>query len=600
MNGDTYFVPKRTGSYSDVLVAYGLAALIDHIFRQVKGPTGRWQITLEDGGGHYLVRLSEPLREEWCKTCSFFSLLPFVLRKGMQIPEGIISFRDWDQERTDFFRYIQAGQESQTDQDSEGLEPAKPDFRVLDFIGNRNVQVTNPTKNGFQSYNEAVVRWERHRGDFSTSLAIVMEMFASPTAEVDVAARMWREKTRASQEDVQITCSQALNPMQGQGQNKPKANALDTRQNLEEFWLLEYLKAVGMWRCAAPQLVRPPMKNPLQRDWRKADWKVYVLAPLTLPLGAHKEAFDKFRSLISSETSLKLDVICVLLFSKSWLEYVEAAWQEEDDFDILGAPEHVVAGFHVAHFKPLSDKAYTMVNQSFLSLPNWSGNLQTRADVVAVQRIIDEHLNVTRGIDETHSDGFELLRRYRDFVSGGNWDTFLDFAVSYGDYMLRDRHEAAQQNRPSRVWQFTLFNLEELMMRNKMDFAAIVQDRGFRNVARAIRQSTVQAQYFRHQRNDRRYDIRYGLGQELARKAYNEGEFIVALGDFLLKYNAESAQVEENAARQHGGNIPEEVRKTLRSRISETDVNAVLSLIDVYGSELVAHLLVACGYSREE
>lgn len=516
----------------------------------------------------------------------------------MQVPDSPLPIRDWDQERTDFFRYLRADEETRS---SGQVDPPQPDYRVLEFIGHRNVQVTNPTKTGFQSYNEMVMRWEKYRAGFHYSLTAILALFASTDADVEAISQAWRSHANASLDDVEVTCSQALNPMQGQGQNKPKANALDTRQNLQDFWLLEYLKAGGMWRCAAPQLVRPPLKNPTQRDWDKTDWKVYVLAPLSLPLGAHKDVFNDFRALISSETSLKLDVVYVLLFSKTWLEYVEAAWQDEDDFEIPGAPERIVAGFHVAQFKPLSDKSYTMVNQSFLSLPAWSGELRTRADVVAVQQIIDEHLNVVRGIDEGHSDGFDLLRRYRDFVSSSDWDTFLDFAVSYGDFLLRDRHEAAQQNRPSRAWQFTLSNLEELMMRNNTDYAAIVQDEGFRNVARAIRQSTVQAQYFRHQRSDRRYDIRYGLGQELARKAYDEGEFIVALGDFLLKYNAESAQVEENTARQHGGSIPEEVRKTtLRGRVSETDVNAVLSLIDKHGSELVAHLLVACGYSREQ
>lgn len=582
MYQDTYYVPKRTSTYSDVLVAYGLAALLDHIFRQVKDPAERWRIVLEDGGGHYLVRLSEPVQEEWLRTCSFFSPLPFVVRKGMQIPEGIISPRDWDQERADFFRYLQAGQESQTDQDSERLEPPKPDFRVLDFIGNPNVQVTNPTKNGFQSYNEAVVRWERHRGDFSTSLAIVLEMFASPTTEVDVAARMWRENTRASQKDVQITCSQALNPMQGQGQNKPKANALDTRQNLEGFWLLEYLKAVGMWRCAGPQLVRPPLKNPTQRDWRKADWKVYVLSPLTLPLSAHKEAFDKFRTLISSETSLKLDVICVLLFSRNWLGYVDAAWRDEDDFDLPGAPEQVVAGFHVAQFKPLSDKSYTMVNLSFLSLPAWSGDLRTRADVVALQGIIDEHLEVVRGIDETHSDGFDLLRRYRDFVSSGNWDAFFDFAAGYSHEILRRLNDGERF-----VPTFSPSRLRRLMMTNRKDLAPIVENTGFQNVAYAIRHATIIPQTRKANKQDTLYEVRYGLGAELKRKGTVRDEFVAALTDFIQSYNQENVQKLESKGQQ------------MRRDVRTSDIAEVVRLIDEYGSEVVANLLTAYGYARE-
>ncbi|RMI05154.1 MAG: hypothetical protein D6681_08585 [Calditrichaeota bacterium] len=108
---------------------------------------------------------------------------------------------------------------------------------------------------------------------------------------------------------------------------------------------------------------------------------------------------------------------------------------------------------------------------------------------------------------------------------------------------------------------------------------------GFHNIAYAIRQSTVVAQY-RKQQGDRRYDVRYGLGQELARKARYPDQFITALSDFLHKYNAENAQVMETRSGPY------------RRSIQVTDIEDIVALVDQYGSELICNLLVAYGYAR--
>lgn len=112
------------------------------------------------------------------------------------------------------------------------------------------------------------------------------------------------------------------------------------------------------------------------------------------------------------------------------------------------------------------------------------------------------------------------------------------------------------------------------------------QHPGFQSIAYAIRQSTVVAQYNRKQKNDRRYDVRYGLGQELARKSRYPHEFITALSDFLQRYNAENAQVMENRAGPY------------RKSIKTSDIDDIVALVDKFGSELICNLLIAYGYAR--
>ncbi|MCZ7668782.1 MAG: hypothetical protein M5U34_17070 [Chloroflexi bacterium] len=123
-------------------------------------------------------------------------------------------------------------------------------------------------------------------------------------------------------------------------------------------------------------------------------------------------------------------------------------------------------------------------------------------------------------------------------------------------------------------------------MSNQPKLSNILDSPGFINIAYAIRQSSVVAQY-RKAQGDRRYDVRYGLGRDLVRQSQYPDEFIAALSDFLHKYNAENAQIMETRSGPY------------RKSVQTGDIQDILALIDEYGSDLIAKLLVAYGYARE-
>ena len=116
--------------------------------------------------------------------------------------------------------------------------------------------------------------------------------------------------------------------------------------------------------------------------------------------------------------------------------------------------------------------------------------------------------------------------------------------------------------------------------------APILKDEGFRNVAYAIRMSTLVPLYLG--RSASRFDIRYGLGQDLMRKAQYEDDFVQTLSEFMQSYNDESMRVYERtkgAAR--------------RKLITTQDIESVVKLVDEHGSKTVCNLLVAFGYARD-
>ncbi len=90
---DTFYVPKESQTYSDVLIAYGLAHLLHTIFQHAKGDASaaHWKIWLEDGGSHYLVRTSEPVQPGWVNTMPFpGDLAPFLRTSDSEsVPDGV-------------------------------------------------------------------------------------------------------------------------------------------------------------------------------------------------------------------------------------------------------------------------------------------------------------------------------------------------------------------------------------------------------------------------------------------------------------------------------------------------------------------------------
>ncbi len=85
------------------------------------------------------------------------------------------------------------------------------------------------------------------------------------------------------------------------------------------------------------------------------------------------------------------------------------------------------------------------------------------------------------------------------------------------------------------------------------------------------------------------------------REAHYPDKFSAALSRFLHQYNAETAREEEKLANKlKRALVPEDRRKNkMRGSVAYTDIDAIVQLIDDFGSEQVCSLLVAYGYARD-
>jgi hypothetical protein len=233
----------------------------------------------------------------------------------------------------------------------------------------------------------------------------------------------------------------------------------------------------------------------------------------------------------------------------------------------------------MAFYKNLGNSPAVM-NIASVNLPRWVAP-HNPEQLTEFQASLDEHISIARNLDETRGEQFALLSNYRDFISGGELDAFFEFTNAYSGFVM------SQLVRKKFVRPFSIPTLEVLFMNSEdKNYSEIMQNEGFRNIAYAIRHSTVSLQNAKKFRKPAT-DIRYGLGQQLARKAAYPEDFLAELGEFLHLYNAENAQLREKD------------RNPFRSNVRMEDMEEIVKLVDRFGSKVVCNMLVAFGYASE-
>lgn len=565
MNQQTFYVPKGSGTLTDALLAFGFAAVLAEFLTQVQGKA---RVTLEDGGGYYIIDAGVPIQEEWLDHGFQREPIPFVSSGRRPPPEDLPGIRVEDVDATwDRFRaYVEQQKQVQTGE----LEQAQivadlkpPDtWTVITYVGDFRMQHAQDI------HNKLVIQWLRSSQSLgSLNLRTLFALFADPYVDQEAIADAWKKAAKAAGFSDTATISQIFNPHMGKGQNRTKANKL-TIGNKKSFWMPEYLKAVGLWVASAPTATR----NANLR-------KTYVLAPQRLELRYHQRVFSRFRDRLWNEGAVKQDIVAALLYTEVLLEQSIV----NDNLDVFdgGGVSNVVRGMYVATYQLLSQNAYTTMNLSFLGLPDWMPTIRTSEDAETYIAILQEHRDRIRAIDEERSEGYALLHLYRDFVSGGYIEAFFEFLAGYSSYLTSALDRSQFYIKP-----FTETNLRRLLTMTKPQLSEILEDEGFRNVAYAIRMSTVIPLYIG--RSQSRFDIRYGLGQELKRKAQYPEEFAQALADFIHSYNDETLRVQE---RTKG--------RARRKLVTTQDIERVMRLVDRFGSKTVGNLLVAFGYARD-
>ncbi|MFW5941890.1 MAG: hypothetical protein ACOCXI_08820 [Chloroflexota bacterium] len=587
-NDQTFYVDKTTATFGDELTVAGVMRLLAELAERLTGREP--EVTVIARGAYYEVTCQPAIdRRQLADFDGWIFPAPFLRTANQNdIPESlpatepfVVDFEAEREKTNRFFEARKAASRTQDEADRRGgtetvqqttIEAPHEHWQLFRAIN---------TPTSIIGYNNLIERWGNVHPNTGQALAVVFDLFSETPNDSEKARKAWRKLAKKNNWKVksggQATANQLFNPSQGKGINKTKADSI-TLGNVKNFWLLEWLKAVGMYEMGLTRTLRG-----------SSDRKSYVLAPGRIDLRTHRHIMSDFHDAMRfSMRAVQSDILTVVRYVRAFLKYLEKAQEETNngaahpgwlaDYSEI-RPAQFIHGFHMAYYKDLGNASATM-NLAFLNLPGWV-RVRSREERTAYQNILAEHESIVGSLDETRGEELDLLSYYRDFIVADNLDPFFEFTNAYSHHIMR---EGEKPGYPPR--RLTVNNLRRLIMSAEPQYSEILENQGFQNIAFAIRQSTVTAQW-RKKEGDRRYDVRYGLGQELTRKSQYKDEFLSALSDFLHKYNAENAQVMENRSGPY--------RRSVRT----DDIQEIVKLIDRYDSDLICKLLVAYGYARE-
>ena len=605
---NAYYIDKTSNTSADTQLAIGFASLLRAVLLDLKKPAK--PIVIRDAGSAYKVEIPVVITN-----VDLQKLRPFTLVRPIVTPTQLKNQQKQGKE-LDGFDYEGFQEDARTYYEKIKKLPTKyrtpearlsPEFRQLPDIVPpvaelAHYQAIQQMKIA-GSFNELALRWQTLEELQREHISILLTLFQQPGNDIPAAIESWQNLASEHKDKlkgkVSTTQLQIVNPTTGKGSNRPKSAGL-LEGNPNNFWLLELLKFLGFMDAAAPFVLQG-----------SEDRKTYVLQPKVIELSTLQGMMQAFRAVCWSSSAIKMDVMASLRFAQVFIRLREQSLQgdieDEDEFQAEVDEEQlysITGGFDVAFYKDMGS-AYATMNVSSINLPQWIPRISTVDEAKAAQVLLQEHLIIIQQLrnskNEEGSEEYELLRFYRDFVSGRDLKPFWHFTTAYSGYLMSQREHEKDPHRQIR--QFTQNGLEKLltMSTQGQKLTQITSNPGFKRIAYAIRQSTVRAQYRRSQQKDRTYEVRYGLGQELMREARYKMKFIAALSTFLQQYNAETAREEEKAANRKGGALTpaDRLQYNLRGTVSHADIDQIIELIDTYDSETVCSLLVAYGYASD-
>lgn len=574
------FIPIETSPLSATLAAMGGARLLYDLAQRINPDA---TVRIANRGTGLVVTVNATITPEQIKSRHFAPLVPWISTARTAAPPAGSIRVDYEAERqhnAEYYAQLETYRKAGInirklpDEQKHDLEQRAP----RDYWP---VASTINQMGALAAYNKAVERWAGCRDVYPQIISIIWTMYSGQPHAIAAAEAEWvaLAKQHGLDKNPSLSATQVTNPEQGKGANRAKADAL-TIGGQEGFWLLEYLKFAGLYQAALPRTVQG-----------RKDRKMYVVVPSSegLEWYWHMRLFSGFQKEFWASSAIKMDVQAALRYTDQMIRHWDAAQQSREQRH----PSDFVDGLVVASFKDLGS-AVAVMNVALLRLPDWIEWPRDQQQAERQRQLIIEHQLIVNRLDEKKGEEEQLLHAYRDFLSSRDpqLSAFFDFTTIYAGHTLR------KMSKREPVQRLSIDSLKEIIMSNEdrrtrvglLPLMEVVQNEGFRNIAAAIRASTVTQQYYKSQRDDNTYEVRYGLADELRRKSRDGHEFIRALSEFLQQYSQENARVQERSK-----------KKKYRKRIMVTteDVAHVVALIDRYGAPTVAHLLTAYGYAYD-
>ncbi|WP_025845206.1 hypothetical protein [Brevibacillus agri] len=551
-----FYVGKRTGTYADTLAAVGLTKML----WALQGG-GDAVVTVTEESSRFCVTLAEPveLHAERVSVLQRDPLYSFIVTKpGENAPDGTVPF-DYVANKAIADAYREARKRKKAGEEQDELHDVSPKFYVYQKV---NILQGISARNKLL---EEIVAAKQEE----LAQAVVAKLAALANGRLASEA--------ATKFNPKVAAVQVFNPSVGKGINRLKADGAGRGPLPSAFvdWFEEWLRFIGSDVVLSGNSIGD-------------DIKMNVVVPARASYRHLSELEQLKFSYV--RTSRKADILAVFDLVLFLMDKADVPTGTDWAYRVqVGeAPRDVFSAVQTAYFKSLGS-AKPISNIASIGLPQWF-SVQEEAHIVRWKTFIEEHRGVLFLLDEDKTEEAELLHLYRDFLSGDDWLSFLRFLGSYGCWSMKRR----EAKKPTRS--FVKKHLEELftLSQPRLPVVEVINNKGFQNIAKAIRQATVSEQYAKA-KGRQIFEIKYGLFQEIKRKAKFREELLTVISEFISEFNYENARREEQLREAPGRR---------RKRVSMQDLQEFAELLDRFPNqketEAIAMLLIAFASCKDD
>ena len=550
-----YWIEQKTGTYSDVLETFGLAKLLNLISEKVHRKPKDF-IIQDSGVGYYSV--APIIDEKELRDLKYFQVFKFIKKDSKtKIPESINDWFDYPKQK-ETRNYFREKESEITNDNSLSPDSKKHQIKKLreeqqsEFGGKLDKEFDvyrEIVQNPYEAFLKVYENFSKYNKNFEELIKGMLRYYRTgelPSFKLDVNNK--------------ITSQQLFAPNQGKGLNRPKANNL-SMGNIQMYWIQEAMKITGALEIMICQYVKVGSSF---------DLKVYVPDFKNIELNKAIEITNEFKRYLKSNTPVKLDILNILRFIERFIERSENYNERVKD---------TVKGLHAVYQKSLGQNR-AVTNIAFYEIPSFIEYTNQEEGYQWLNFLYSQR-KILEGIEE-RGDAINGLLNYRNFLSSADLTSFLDFMRWYATHLM----QALSNNKYVAPFKTNCLNQIFFAMDNQnLNLKEIIENPGFQAVAKAIRKSTVSLQYSPPE--NRQYDIRYGMAQQLQNKRKSKEDLAAFIGDFIGTYNAETARVKEKAGKD----------AKVRANVKDEELKSFYELVDQYSPKLIASLLASYGFA---
>ncbi|MGD9991959.1 MAG: hypothetical protein AB7S69_01560 [Salinivirgaceae bacterium] len=555
----TFKVKKATGTYSDTIEAFGLANLLNEI--QNRAELNRPKLWIEDKGLYYELTSRPEIQLDQIQELIYFPLFQYVVRDTSETFDEIFfdypKQRDLKKERQALTQkaYKEYTGKDKSEQLKQKLREIERIYSEEKFISPElDVYSQVITPNNIVGFDKLYRNISSNKKAFPEIVKAILDYYSDLEVEL---------KTKSlTNFDDSVTALQIYNPTTGKGQNKGKASGASAGP-IKLNWISETMKISGALSNMLCQLVKVGSSYDLKvvvPDFKKAEYS------------KQKQISLAFKKNIKGNTPLKVDILNLLIVNKQLIENTE----EYKGFKA----KNILTGLHSTYQKDLGQNK-AVVNIAELQTPDFI-EFDTEDEAKDWVEFFIEQINIIGSIEEL-GDATQGLIAYRTFLTSSHFQSWTKFIFWYAGHIMSN----FSRNKYALPFKVTSLNkFFKTMNMNEFKISEIISNEGFQKVAYAIRKSTVTLQYT--PKDQRKFEIRYGLAQTLQNKSKSSKDLAEFVGEFISTFNAETARYAEKSG------------TVLRANIRENELSLFYGLLDKYPSKVVGALLASYGFALTE